>query len=149
MKTKRWKVTCVMPASSIMSCVIMFSTLLLHTHRVHKHLYLTLELLRAGVLQWILLWKCQCTCCQSTTVLSIIDQHYALSYITSLFDTQAPTYFGIHMPSSESFLCPHELLEIGNVYVVCSVLWMLVACVHWCTVNVCTGAHIHSTCQTT
>jgi hypothetical protein len=56
------------------------------------------------------------------TVLSIIDQHYTLSYITSLFDTQAPTCFGIHVPSSGIFLCPHELLEIGNVYVVCSVL---------------------------
>jgi hypothetical protein len=32
--------------------------------------------------------------------LSVIDQHYALSYITPLFDTQAPTCFGIHVPSS-------------------------------------------------
>jgi hypothetical protein len=63
--------------------------------------------------------------------LSVIDQHYALSYITPLFDTQAPTYFGIHVPSSGSFLYPRELLESRNVYVVCHILWMLVACVHW------------------
>jgi hypothetical protein len=44
MKMKCWKVTCVMPASSLISCVIMFSTLLLRTHSVHKHLQLTLEL---------------------------------------------------------------------------------------------------------
>jgi hypothetical protein len=52
-------------------------------------------------------------------VLSIIDQHYALSYITPLFDTQAPTCFGIHVPSSGSFLCPRELIESRNVYVFC------------------------------
>jgi hypothetical protein len=48
---------------------------------------------------------------------SINNQHYALNYITSLFNVQAPTCFG-------SFLNPCELLEqIGglsyNVYVAC------------------------------
>jgi hypothetical protein len=61
--------------------------------------------------------------------LSITDQHYALT-ITPLCDTQAPTCFGIHVQSSGSFLCPYELLEGRNGYVVCHVLWMLVACVH-------------------
>jgi hypothetical protein len=41
--------------------------------------------------------------------MSIIDQHYAL-IITLLFDTQAPTCFGIHVPSPGSFLCLYELL---------------------------------------
>jgi hypothetical protein len=50
--------------------------------------------------------------------LSIINQHYVLSYITPLFDTQAPTYFGIHVPTSGSFSCPRELLESRNVYVI-------------------------------
>jgi hypothetical protein len=53
--------------------------------------------------------------------LSIIDQHYAL-IITPLFDTQAPTCFSIHVPSSGSFLRPYELLEGRNSYVVCHVL---------------------------
>jgi hypothetical protein len=35
--------------------------------------------------------------------------------ITPLFDTQAPTYFDIHVPSSGSFLYPRELLESRNV----------------------------------
>jgi hypothetical protein len=43
--------------------------------------------------------------------LSINDQHYALSYITPLFDMQTPTCFGIHVPSSGSFSCPRELRE--------------------------------------
>jgi hypothetical protein len=46
----------------------------------------------------------------------IIDQHYTLSYITPLFDTQAATCFGIHVPSSGSFSYPRELLESRNVY---------------------------------
>jgi hypothetical protein len=62
--------------------------------------------------------------------LSIVDQHYAL-IIAPLFDTQAPTCFGIHVPSSGSFLCPCELLDGRIGYVVCHVLWILVACVHW------------------
>jgi hypothetical protein len=53
--------------------------------------------------------------------LSIIDQHYAL-IITPLFDTQAPTCFGIHVPYSGSFLCPYELLEGRICCVVCHVL---------------------------
>jgi hypothetical protein len=60
----------------------------------------------------------------------MIEQHYALSYIISLFDTQASTSFGIHVPYLGSFLCPRELLERRNAYV-SHVLWMLVACVHW------------------
>jgi hypothetical protein len=51
--------------------------------------------------------------------LSITDQHYALTYITPLFDTQAPTCFDIHVPFSGIFLCPRELLESRNGYVVC------------------------------
>jgi hypothetical protein len=43
-------------------------------------------------------------------LLCIIDQHYAL-IITPLFITQAPTCFGINMPSSGSVLYPYELLE--------------------------------------
>jgi hypothetical protein len=43
--------------------------------------------------------------------LSIIDQHFALSYITFLFDTQAPTRFGIHVSSSGSFVCLCEFLK--------------------------------------
>jgi hypothetical protein len=54
-------------------------------------------------------------------ILSITDQHYAL-IITPSFDTQAPTCFGIHVPSSGSFLCPYELLEGRIGYVVCHVL---------------------------
>jgi hypothetical protein len=42
--------------------------------------------------------------------LSITDQHYAL-IIIPLFVTKAPTCFGIHVPSSASFLYPYELLE--------------------------------------
>jgi hypothetical protein len=49
------------------------------------------------------------------------DQHYAL-IITALFDTQAATCFGIHVPSSGSFLCPYELPKGRNGYVVCHVL---------------------------
>jgi hypothetical protein len=55
-------------------------------------------------------------------LLNINDQQYALSYITHLFVTQAPTCFGIHVSSSGSFSCPHELLESRNVYVVCHIL---------------------------
>jgi hypothetical protein len=62
--------------------------------------------------------------------LSVTDQHYAL-IITPLFDTQAPTCFGFHVPSSGSFLCPYELPEGRIGYAVCHVLWMLDACVHW------------------
>jgi hypothetical protein len=63
-------------------------------------------------------------------LLSIIDQRYAL-IIIPLFDTQAPTCFGIHVPSSGSFLCPFKLTEGRISYVVCHVLRMLVAFVHW------------------
>jgi hypothetical protein len=52
---------------------------------------------------------------------SIIDQQYAL-IITPLFDTQAPTCFGIHVPSLESFFCPYEVLEGRNGCMVCHVL---------------------------
>jgi hypothetical protein len=48
--------------------------------------------------------------CNKSQQLSITDQHYAL-IITPLFITQAPTFFGINVPSSGSFLCPYELLE--------------------------------------
>jgi hypothetical protein len=48
-------------------------------------------------------------------LMSIIDQQYALSYITPLFDTQAPTCFGIYVPSSGNFSGPRELLESRNV----------------------------------
>jgi hypothetical protein len=41
----------------------------------------------------------------------MFDQHYALNYITPLFDTQAPICFGTHMTSSGSFSYPLELLE--------------------------------------
>jgi hypothetical protein len=58
---------------------------------------------------------------QHTLLLSMIDQHYAL-IITPLFDTQALTSSGIHVPSSGSFLCPYELLKGRNSYVVCQVL---------------------------
>jgi hypothetical protein len=68
--------------------------------------------------------------CKYTYNLRKIDQHYAL-IITPLFDTQAPTCFGNHVPSSGSFLCPYALPEGRNGYVVCQVLGMLVACVHW------------------
>jgi hypothetical protein len=53
--------------------------------------------------------------------MSIIDQYYAL-IITPLFDTKAPTCFGIHVPSSGSSLCPYELLKGRIGYVVCHVL---------------------------
>jgi hypothetical protein len=45
---------------------------------------------------------------------SINNQLYALDYITSLFNTQAPTCFGGSLPSSGSFLDPCELLEMQN-----------------------------------
>jgi N-dimethylarginine dimethylaminohydrolase len=53
--------------------------------------------------------------------LSVIDQHYVL-IVSPLFDTQAATCFGSHVPCSGSFLCPYELLEGRNGYVVCHVL---------------------------
>jgi hypothetical protein len=59
-----------------------------------------------------------------TGSLNISDQHYAL-ITTPLFITQAPTCFGIHVPSSGSFLCPYELLERQK--------WL---CCLSCTVNV-------------
>jgi hypothetical protein len=64
------------------------------------------------------------------TQLSVTDQHYTLSYITPLFDTQAPTCF-IHVPSPGSFLGPRELLESRNISIVCHILGVLVACVPW------------------
>jgi hypothetical protein len=54
--------------------------------------------------------------------LSVTDQHYAL-IITTLFDTQAPTCFGTHVPSSGSYSCPRELLDSRNVYVVFRIQW--------------------------
>jgi hypothetical protein len=45
---------------------------------------------------------------------SINNQHYALNYITSLFNVQAVTCFGSSLPSSGSFLDPCELLEMQN-----------------------------------
>jgi hypothetical protein len=54
---------------------------------------------------------------QCIVYLIIIDQHYAM-IITPLFDTQASTCFGIHVPSSGCFLCPYELREGRNGYVV-------------------------------
>jgi hypothetical protein len=57
---------------------------------------------------------------KNSVKLSVIEQHYAI--ITPLFDTQAPTCFGINVPSSGSFLFPRELLESRNGYVVCHIL---------------------------
>jgi len=37
MKRTRWKVICLTQASSLMQCVIMFSTLMLHIYCVHTH----------------------------------------------------------------------------------------------------------------
>jgi hypothetical protein len=97
-------------------------------------------------------------------------EDYTLSYITPLFDIRAPTYFGIHVPSSGSFLCPRELLESRNVCclsctvnvgglcapVVVVLCVMLSSCVHWLLwfrVLCCPAEHttknIHSTSQTT
>jgi hypothetical protein len=47
---------------------------------------------------------------QCLVPMGVIDQHYAL-IITPLFITQAPTCFGIHMPSSGSVLFAYELLK--------------------------------------
>jgi hypothetical protein len=57
--------------------------------------------------------------------LSIIHQHYAL-IITPLFNTQAPTCFGIHRPSSGRFLCPYELVE-WQKWLCCSHFLLVVA----------------------
>jgi hypothetical protein len=54
---------------------------------------------------------------EKNITLSTIDQHCAL-IITPLFDTQAATCFGIHEPSSGSFLRPYKLHEARNGYVV-------------------------------
>jgi hypothetical protein len=43
--------------------------------------------------------------------LSINNQHYALHFITSLFNILAPTCFGSSLPPSGSFLDPCELPE--------------------------------------
>jgi hypothetical protein len=42
----------------------------------------------------------------STSMCHLQGASYVL--ITLLFDTQAATCFDIHVPSSGSFLCPHE-----------------------------------------
>jgi hypothetical protein len=79
MKMNRWKVNCFIPVSSLIYCLIMFSTLLLRTLCVHKHRKLTLELVRAGVLLWIVQWRCHCTCCQSSSVLfwESVKEHFS------------------------------------------------------------------------
>jgi hypothetical protein len=66
-----------------------------------------------------------------TMHLSIIDQHYALSYITPLFDTQAPTCFGIHMPTSGSFSCPRVRVKVEMC------MLFVIYCEYWWPV--CTG----------
>jgi hypothetical protein len=53
--------------------------------------------------------------------MSVTDRYCALIG-TALFDTQAPTCFGIHVPSSGNFVCPYELFGGRNGYVVCHVL---------------------------
>jgi hypothetical protein len=58
------------------------------------------------------------TAVKAVLSLSVIDQHNALMIIP-LFNTQAPTCFGIHVPSSGSLLFPYELLSGRNGYVVC------------------------------
>jgi hypothetical protein len=50
--------------------------------------------------------------------LSINNQHYALNYITALFNIQAPTCFGNSLPSSGSSLDPCELLEMQCIVLV-------------------------------
>jgi hypothetical protein len=59
--------------------------------------------------------------------LSVTAQHCAL-IITPLFDTQAPTCFGTHMPSSGSFLCPYWLLkaEMVMLFVIYCECWLFV-----------------------
>jgi hypothetical protein len=54
----------------------------------------------------------------------INNQHYALNYITSLFNVQAPTCYGSSLLSPGSFLDPCELFKqicgvSCNVYVTC------------------------------
>jgi hypothetical protein len=46
------------------------------------------------------------------------NQHYALNYITPLFNIQAPTCFGNSLPSSGGFLDPSDLLEMQIKYMV-------------------------------
>jgi hypothetical protein len=46
--------------------------------------------------------------------LSINNQHYALDYITPIFNMQDSKCFGSSLPSSGSFLDPCELLEKRN-----------------------------------
>jgi hypothetical protein len=48
--------------------------------------------------------------------LSINNQHYALDYINSLFNMQAPTCFGSRVVCSGSFLDPCDLIEKQNNY---------------------------------
>jgi hypothetical protein len=62
------------------------------------------------------------------------NQHYALDYITSLFNIQAPTCFGSRVPFSGSFLDPCELLKKQNNYVVNHIMYhkCYVACVPVC-----------------
>jgi hypothetical protein len=45
---------------------------------------------------------------------NINNQHYAVIYVTSLTNIQAPTCFGSSLPSSGSFLDQSELLEMQN-----------------------------------
>jgi hypothetical protein len=54
-------------------------------------------------------------CFKHALSFSINNQHYALDYITSLFNIQAPTCFGSSLPSSWRFLDPCELLEKQNI----------------------------------
>jgi hypothetical protein len=78
---------------------------------------------------------------QSLHRLGITDQHYAL-ITTPLFITQAPTCFGIHVPSSGSFLYPYELLERQNGYVVvmyCKCWWPV--CTGCCSFMCYVGKH--------
>jgi hypothetical protein len=48
-----------------------------------------------------------------------ITCNYALNCTTSLFNIEAPTYFGSGLPSSESFLDLSELLEMQVEYSIC------------------------------
>src|SRR5215510_5780737 len=65
--------------------------------------------------------------CIARLHIKINTVHWVISIC--LFDMWASTCFGIHVPSSGSFLSPCELHEKSNSHVVHRITWNYVACV--------------------
>jgi hypothetical protein len=109
------------PAAGVTTTAVRFFPTILHANAVQLTGKSQLINRKFSIHHWELNSGYLATDCRHELT---VNKHCAL-IIAPLFVTQAATCFGIHVPSSGSFLCPYELLESLKQFVVmyCKCWW--------------------------